>query len=102
LITHYRTVSEQMGYTVKPGENQVNSLGYQMLNAKQYKKAETLFELNISNYPESANCYDSLGDLYLATGDKIKAIKSFKKALSLQAIPETKEKLDKLLSAGKK
>lgn len=91
-----------MGYTVKPGESQVNSLGYQMLNAKQYKKAQALFELNISNYPGSANCYDSMGDLYLATGDKINAIKSFKKALSLKAIPETKDKLDKLLSERKK
>jgi predicted alpha/beta superfamily hydrolase len=102
LVAHYKNVSEQMGYLVKPGESQVNSLGYQMLNAKQYKKAETLFKLNIANNPESANCYDSLGDLYLATGDKPKAIQTFKKALALQAIPETKEKLEKLLSGGKK
>jgi uncharacterized protein HemY len=102
LVAHYRNVSEQMGYLVKPGESQVNSLGYQMLNAKQYKKAETLFKLNIANNPESANCYDSLGDLYLATGDKPKAIQTFKKALTMTAIPETKEKLEKLLSGGKK
>ena len=30
------------------------------------------------------------GDLYLEKGDKVKAIESFKKALTLQAIPETK------------
>jgi predicted alpha/beta superfamily hydrolase len=52
LVAHYKNVSEQMGYLVKPGESQVNSLGYQMLNAKQYKKAETLFKLNIANNPE--------------------------------------------------
>jgi uncharacterized protein len=59
--------------------------------------AEALFKLNITNYPESANCYDGLGDLYLAKGDKTKAIESFKKKLTLKLIPETKEKLYILL-----
>jgi predicted alpha/beta superfamily hydrolase len=97
LAAHYKKVSENLGYVVKPGESQVNRLGYQMLGAKQYKKAESLFKMNIANNPASGNCYDSLGDLYLATGDQPKAIETFKKALTLQAIPETKEKLDKLL-----
>lgn len=102
LVTHYKNVSEQMGYIIMPGESQVNNLGYQMMGANQNAKAETLFKLNVANNPNSANCYDSLGDLYLKTGNKIKAIESFKKALTLTAIPETKEKLEKLLNEGKK
>lgn len=101
LTTHYNNVSEQIGYLVKPDESQVNSLGYYMLNQKQFSKAEALFKLNIANYPGTANCYDGLGDLYLAKGDKAKAIESFKKTLSLKAIPETKEKLDILLKEKK-
>lgn len=101
LVAHYKKVSENMGYIVKPGENQINNLGYQMMGAKQLTKAETLFKLNTTNYPESANCYDSLGDLYLEKGDKAKAIETFKKALTLKAIPETKEKLEKLLKEKK-
>ena len=101
LVTHYKNVSEQIGYLVKPDETQVNSLGYYMLNQKQFDKAEALFKLNIANYPETANCYDGLGDLYLAKGDKTNAIASFKKTLSLKAIPETKEKLDRLLKEKK-
>jgi predicted alpha/beta superfamily hydrolase len=101
LVAHYKNVSENMGYIVKPGENQINNLGYQMMGAKQLTKAETLFKLNTTNYPDSANCYDSLGDLYLEKGDKTKAIETFKKALTLKAIPETKEKLDKLLKEKK-
>jgi predicted alpha/beta superfamily hydrolase len=102
LVAHYKKVSENMGYAVKPDESQVNRLGYQMLGRTQYKKAEALFKLNIANNPNTANNYDSLGDLFLATGEKAKAIEAFKKALTLQAIPETKEKLDKLLNAGTK
>jgi predicted alpha/beta superfamily hydrolase len=102
LVAHYKKVSENLGYIVKPDETQINNLGYQMMGAKQLVKAETLFKLNTTNYPESANCYDSLGDLYLEKGDKTKAIEVFKKALTLQAIPETKEKLEKLLKEKKK
>jgi predicted alpha/beta superfamily hydrolase len=98
LVTHFKNVSEQMGYTVKPDEGLINTLGYQMMGSKQFSKSENLFKLNITNNPQSANCYDSLGDLYLETGDKTKAIENFKKALAIQKIPETKEKLEKLLS----
>jgi predicted alpha/beta superfamily hydrolase len=79
IVTHYNNISEQIGYLVKPDESQVNNLGYHMLNQKQFIKAEALFKLNIANYPETANCYDGLGDLYLAKGDKLKAIENFKK-----------------------
>lgn len=101
FITHYNNVSAQMGYPVKPGESQVNGLAYYMLSQKQFSKAEALFKLNIANYPESANCYDGLGDFYLAKGDREKAIESFKKTLALKLIPETKEKLEKLLKEKK-
>ena len=102
FITHYNKVSEQIGYLIKPDENQVNSLGYYMLKQKQFIKAEALFKLNITNYPETANCYDGLGDLYLAKGDKLNAIASFKKTLSLKIIPETKQKLETLLKEKNK
>nr|WP_262904638.1 alpha/beta hydrolase-fold protein [Hymenobacter lucidus] len=101
LTTHYKRVSEQMGYTIKPSESQVNNLGYQMLRTKQFKKSEALFKLNVVNNPSSANCYDSLGDFYLETGSKTKAIENFKKALTLQVIPETKVKLEALLNDKK-
>lgn len=101
ITTHYINISEQIGYFIKPNESQVNGLGYYMLRQKQFIKAEALFELNIANYPESANCYDGLGDLYLAKGDKLKAIKSFKKTLSLKSIPETEQKLETLLKEQK-
>ena len=101
LVTHYNNVFEQLGYLVKPDESQVNNLGYRMLNQKQFNKAEILFKLNIVNYPETANCYDGMGDLYLAKGDKVKAIENFKKTLSLKEIPETKEKLEILLKEKK-
>ncbi|GEN72265.1 MULTISPECIES: alpha/beta hydrolase-fold protein [Chryseobacterium] len=101
VVAHYENVSKQMGYIVNPNENLVNNFGYQMMANKQFKKAESLFKLNIINNPKSWNCYDSIGDLYLAMGNKAKAIESFKKALTLKEIPETKEKLETLLKEKK-
>ncbi|MCL9806761.1 hypothetical protein NAT51_14600 [Flavobacterium amniphilum] len=101
IVSHYKKASEQMGYTVKPNESQINNFGYKMLGKKQFAKAEALFKLNITNYPESANCYDSMGDYYLAKEDKAKAISNFKKALTLKEVAETREKLEMLLKEKK-
>lgn len=97
LVKHYRQVSERMGYPVKPSENQVNTLAYAMLRAKQWQKAKALFELNVANYPNSANSYDSIGDFYLETENKAKARESFTKALQLAEVPETRSKLNALV-----
>jgi tetratricopeptide (TPR) repeat protein len=85
-----------MGYTVLPPESWVNTMGYNFLQSKMNDKAYAFFKLNIDNYPKSENVFDSMGDFYIVTRDKGKAIDCFRKALSLEANPVTREKLDKL------
>lgn len=63
--------------------NQLNQLGYQMLQMEIPDKAVEYFELNVKRNPEDANCHDSLGEGYMAIGENKKAVKSFKKSLSL-------------------
>jgi imidazolonepropionase-like amidohydrolase len=65
------------------GEDELNSLGYQLLGSKQIKAAIQVFQLNVEVYPESFNTYDSLGEAYLANGDKELASKNYKKSLEL-------------------
>lgn len=96
LDAHYKNISKQLGYSVKPAEDLVNGLAYHSLNTKQIAKAEYLFKMNIANYPESSNAFDSLGDFYLANKDKINAVKCYKKALEITEIPETRRKLKEL------
>jgi predicted alpha/beta superfamily hydrolase len=95
---HFANVSKQMGYQVKPAENTINGMGYQLLSQKQFKRAEKLFKLNVANYPQSSNVYDSYGDYFVAMKDNKNAIIQFKKALSLKDNEETKKKLEKLQS----
>jgi hypothetical protein len=76
---------------------QLNTMGYQMLNAKDFKRALKYFKLNIEKNPKDANGYDSLGEAYQIMGDKANAIKNFKKSLSLNPIPGVKANSEKHL-----
>ena len=96
LAGHYAAISRRMGYTVAPPEIFVNNLGYGLLEQHQLDRAFYYFDLNVRNYPLSFNVYDSMGDYWLARGDKGKAAKSFKKALSLRENPDTRKKLEAL------
>ncbi len=76
---------------------QLNALGYQMLGVKDFDRALKFFKLNVANNPKNANVYDSLGDAYKQMGDKKKAIKHLKKALSLNPPANVKANSEKLL-----
>ena len=94
---HYQAVSKQMGYKVSPPEMTINGLGYYALSQKQYEKAVALFEMNIENYPQSGNTYDSYADALIAKKDTAAAITNYKKAFAITKSEDTKQKLDKLL-----
>ena len=79
-------------------KNQLNALGYQMLNAKDYDRALKYFKQNVANNPTDANSYDSLGECYKTMGDKKNAIKNLKKSLSLNPPANVKANSEKLLA----
>ena len=82
LKARFRRLSKRWGTDVLPGEAHVNNLGYQMLyGMNDVKKAIAFFEYNVSNFPASANVYDSLAEAYLVKGDASQAIKYYKESL---------------------
>jgi uncharacterized protein len=97
LKKHYENVSREMGYKFAPPEMMINGLGYNALSQNQFEKAGAFFEMNIANYPESGNTYDSYADLLLAKKDTAAAITNYKKALAITNSEESKQKLDQLL-----
>ena len=78
--------------------NQLNTLGYQMIAAKDFERALNYFKLNVVNNPTNANVYDSLGECYKNMGDKKNAIKNLKKSLSLNPPANVKANSEKLLA----
>jgi len=100
LTAHFEEVSRIMGTRELPGESNVNDLGYFFMGINKLDKAYALLKRNTVNYPQSANAWDSLGDYYVAAGDKQKAIEAFGKSLSLQETVDTRRKFEDL--KGKK
>lgn len=64
-------------------ERKFNSLGYQNIRNKEYKKAIGVLKLNAALHPNSANVYDSLAEAYVLNGDSLLAYNNFKKTLEL-------------------
>jgi len=95
IESHYQSLSNEMGYQVRPSEMNINNLGYIFLQQKDYERAEMFFKINMAYYPNSFNVYDSIGDYYLSKGEKLLAVQYFKKALSLKYRSDIKMKLDK-------
>ena len=93
---HYQDVSKEMGYKVSPPEGSINGLGYYALSQKHYDKAIALFEMNIENYPESGNVYDSYADALVAKKDTAAAIANYEKAWAITKSEDTKQKMDQL------
>jgi peptidylprolyl isomerase len=82
-VDEYRNLKKTQpdGYNFK--ESQLNMLGYQLMQAARTADAIEIFKLNAESYPKSANCYDSLGEAYLLTGQKELAKINYKKAVEL-------------------
>ncbi|HPF91498.1 MAG TPA: serine hydrolase [Flavobacteriales bacterium] len=66
-------------------EQDLNVLGYALLEAGRTEDAAAILELNAREYPASANVYDSYGDALLAKGDTAGAILNFTKAHELNS-----------------
>lgn len=98
LKQHYQNASKEFGFNVYPPEMQINGLGYNALNLKHYEKAAALFKLNVDNYPESGNVYDSYADALMAKKDSVNALANYKKAYAITKAEYTKQKIDQLES----
>jgi CubicO group peptidase (beta-lactamase class C family) len=84
-------------------EDQMNSLGYELLYSwKRVNDAIEVFKLNVEDYPQSFNVYDSLGEAYAVNGDKELAVKNYARSVELN--PNNNggiEALKKLREGGK-
>jgi len=77
-------------------ESELNKLGYRLLNSGKIIAAIKIFKLNATEFPNSANVYDSLGDAYYANKELKFAKENYKKSLKLNpANQHAKEMLKK-------
>jgi hypothetical protein len=97
ISAHYENVSQHYGFEALPPESLLNSLGYEFMTMEgATEKAHAVFDLNIQNFPNSANVYDSMGDFQLAQKDSLQALALFQKALTIGENGFSQEKIDLL------
>jgi len=82
-IKQYRDLKATQQDAYDFGEQQLNGVGYRLLQTKRVKDAIEVFKLNVEVFPQGFNAYDSLGEAYMANGDKSLAIQNYKKSLEL-------------------
>lgn len=75
----------------------INDMGYRLLRMKEIKKAIDLFKVNTFLYPDESDVYDSLGEAYLADGDKKLGKENYLKALKLNPNNDNAAKIVKSL-----
>jgi tetratricopeptide (TPR) repeat protein len=61
----------------------LNKIGYAFLQDKQIDNGLIVFQENAKLFPNDSNCWDSLGEAYVADHDKEKALQAYRKALEL-------------------
>lgn len=61
----------------------LNTFGYRLLGTDRIQDAIAIFELNVAEYPDASNPYDSLGEAYLAAGDTALAIENYEMSVEL-------------------
>jgi CubicO group peptidase (beta-lactamase class C family) len=88
-IQAYRNLkNSDAGSQYNFSESELNTLGYYLKGQSRLPEATLIFALNAEIYPQSANAYDSLGEAYLASGNKQDALTHYKKSLALNPANE--------------
>ena len=79
-------------------EDMINDLGYYYMRRNELTNAMAVFKLNVEQFPESSNVYDSYGEVLLANGNKEEAITNYKKSVELN--PANMNAVDILKNLG--
>ncbi|MCD0469661.1 serine hydrolase [Flavobacterium sp. JAS] len=80
-------------------EENLNTLGYSYLNKKQTDISIQIFILNCSEYSQSANAYDSLGEIYETIGKLELAKQNYQKSLDLNPKNENAKQMISKINA---
>jgi CubicO group peptidase (beta-lactamase class C family) len=87
-IEYYRELKRTQSQKYDFSEGQLNTLGYRLIRINRLNDAVEIFKLNVEMFPNSWNVYDSLGEAYLAVGNKELALENYEKSVKLN--PENK------------
>jgi tetratricopeptide (TPR) repeat protein len=94
LEDYYADRSTIFGIPMTPNEFIINNYGYRFLyEMNQPDEALEFFKINVQNYPQSANAYNSYAEGLLIKGDKHNSLLNYEKAFELNPANKAAEQL---------
>jgi hypothetical protein len=98
MIAEFHRLKSVADPDLYSGESDTNAFAYSLLRRRRVNEAIEVFKLNVEAYPESANVYDSLGEAYMVTGNKEKAIENYQRAVAIDPTMESAKQALKILT----
>lgn len=84
-LTQYSKIRNSGLDKYDANEDEINELGYDLLNLNNVKAALEVFKINVELHEDSPNAYDSLGEAYYLTGNLKRALENYQKSLELNS-----------------
>lgn len=97
-LNQFEKIKKNPAYDLN--EKDINQMGYNLIDVGKIKEAIELMNINVIQFPRSANAFDSRGETYMLNGEKAKAILDYKKSLELD--PYSMNAIRKLNELGEK
>ena len=82
-VETYREYKTDPAHRFQNTERLMNAAGYFLLGEGLVEEAIRIFQLNVADYPDSWNVYDSLGEAYMEAGQLEPAISNYEKSLQM-------------------
>lgn len=88
-ISEYTQIQQSSLERYLVHEGEFNAFAYMMLESGWLQEGISILELSIRLFPESSNLHNSLGEMYLLSGDRNIALQHYQKSIELD--PNHKE-----------
>jgi tetratricopeptide (TPR) repeat protein len=92
-VAVYRAYREDPTHRYVETERFMNRAGYFLLQNGRIEDAIRIFELNVEDYPESSNVYDSLGEALLEAGRYRESAETYARSLELNPANTNAERM---------
>lgn len=97
-LARYRELKRGAAADYAFTEGALNAVGYYLLGKGRFDDAIAVFELNVEEYPQGFNTYDSLAEGHMKRGDREQAIRFYR--MSLELNPANQNAVAKLKELG--
>lgn len=95
-VAHFNTIKDNEAYNLSEGE--MNAIGYQLMGAGKTAEALQVFKLNVDEFPESFNVYDSYAEALMKLEQNDAAIANYRKSVEMN--PANQNGIDMLEKLG--